>query len=737
VLELKTKRTFASSFRQKLPNVKFRTSIIFIASIESSDLNLSMGKIKKNTVLRMSDVQRTRVPLALRFQVLLAILLLSPNFLTANIDHGDTTKLTAIEVERYPNFIEKNWMFYDGDNDSVKFPGFSELKLQRVNTELYPDGPDSVEFHGLGWLRLKLNIDASIAKRPLAMAITHYGASEIYLDGKLIQKFGIISTPDSTVYEDPQSIPFIFTFDSVGDHILAIRYANFEAENNRTYYKQDLAGFNLMIGETYGHIHMKHQRTQIFTFILLFLTGIFLALSLIHFFMFMYYKKVRSNAYFSLFMFILGGIFFLVYLGYISETPSLAIVSLSLLNPFLVLACIALSGFTNSITKGNKWWLRIFLLVGIVSLIIRYFTEEAYLYITTFLILAVSIHALVFIIIAMYRRVPGTRIIGAGLLLFTLFILTSFVITVSAGDDFDLNDSTVGGRIYILFLCVAILSIPFSMSVYLAWNFASINKNLNHQLIQVQVLSQKTIEQEQEKQRLLENRKEELEKEVHERTAELREEKQKSDDLLRNILPSEVAEELKAKGGADAKLIDQVTVLFSDFKGFTTMAENMTPRELVQDIHECFSAFDRIMEKNGLEKIKTIGDAYMAAGGIPSPNSTHAVDATRAALEMCVFIENYKKEKIALGLPYFEIRVGLNTGPVVAGIVGIKKFAYDIWGDTVNTASRLESSGEVGRVNISESTWLLIKDQFKCTPRGKIAAKGKGEIEMYFVDSMT
>ncbi|MFM9986000.1 MAG: adenylate/guanylate cyclase domain-containing protein, partial [Flavobacteriales bacterium] len=654
----------------------------------------------------------------------------------ASIDNGDTTKLTAKEVESYPNFIEQNWQFYDGDNDSVMFPGFSEARLRPTNTELYPDGKNAVQFHGIGWLRLNLNIDSTIAKRPLAMAITHYGASEIYLDGKLIQKFGIISTPDSTVYEDPQSIPFIFTFDSIGDHVLAIRYANYEAENNRKYFKQDLVGFRFMIGETFGHIHMKHQRTQIFTFILLLLTGIFLALSLIHFFMFMYYKKVRSNAYFSLFMFILGGIFLLVYLGYISETPSLAIVSLSLLNPFLVLACIALSGFANSITKGNKWWLRIFLLIGIAILIIRYYTEEAYLFITAFLILAVSIHALVFIIIAMYRRMPGTRIIGGGLLLFTLFILTSFVITLSAGDDFDLNDSTVGGQIYILFLCVAILSIPFSMSVYLAWNFASINKNLSHQLVQVQVLSQKTIEQEQEKQRMLESRKEELEKEVWERTTELRAEKQKSDDLLKNILPDEVAEELKSKGGADAKLIDHVTVLFSDFKGFTTMAENMTPKELVQDIHECFSAFDIIMEKCGLEKIKTIGDAYMAAGGIPSANTTHALDATRAALEMCAFIEAHKKDRLAAGLPYFEIRIGLNTGPVVAGIVGIKKFAYDIWGDTVNTASRMESSGEIGKVNISETTWLHIKDHFHCTPRGKIAAKGKGEIEMFFVDGM-
>lgn len=211
-------------------------------------------------------------------------------------------------------------------------------------------------------------------------------------------------------------------------------------------------------------------------------------------------------------------------------------------------------------------------------------------------------------------------------------------------------------------------------------------------------------------------------------------EKKRSEDLLLNILPEEVAEELKAKGEAEAKLIDEVTVLFTDFKGFTTMSEKLTPKELVRDIHECFSAFDHIMEKYGMEKIKTIGDSYMAAGGLPTANKTHATDAVNAAIEIRQFIEEGKVYKIANGQPYFEIRIGIHTGSVVAGIVGVKKFAYDIWGDTVNTASRMESSGEVGQINISGSTYELVKDKFKCTHRGKISAKGKGDIDMYFVE---
>jgi adenylate cyclase len=215
----------------------------------------------------------------------------------------------------------------------------------------------------------------------------------------------------------------------------------------------------------------------------------------------------------------------------------------------------------------------------------------------------------------------------------------------------------------------------------------------------------------------------------------IEEEKKRSDALLLNILPFELANELKANGSAQARNYESVTVLFTDFKDFTKISERLSPKHLVDEIDHCFRAFDDIVEKYNIEKIKTIGDAYLCAGGIPSKDTHDPIKVVKAALEIRHFIDTIKAERQGTDRPYFEIRIGIHTGPLVAGVVGSKKFAYDIWGDTVNTAARMEQNSEPGQVNISEATYQLVKEYFNCTHRGKLYAKNKGEIDMYFVDS--
>jgi len=221
---------------------------------------------------------------------------------------------------------------------------------------------------------------------------------------------------------------------------------------------------------------------------------------------------------------------------------------------------------------------------------------------------------------------------------------------------------------------------------------------------------------------------------LEEKNKIIEDERQRSDELLLNILPHSIAEELKTSGKARARRFDEATVLFTDFKNFTRISELLSPEELVEELDKCFKAFDFIIgQYPDIEKIKTIGDAYMCASGLTDrrvmPNSL-----VKAALEMQEFLDEQKQERMRIGKPYFEARIGIHTGPVVAGVVGVKKFAYDIWGDTVNTASRVESNSQPGRVNISETTYNLVRYKFECEYRGKVEAKNKGQIDMYYVN---
>jgi class 3 adenylate cyclase len=225
-----------------------------------------------------------------------------------------------------------------------------------------------------------------------------------------------------------------------------------------------------------------------------------------------------------------------------------------------------------------------------------------------------------------------------------------------------------------------------------------------------------------------------LEEKLQARSKQIQKERDRSNKLLRNILPEAVAQELKVNGKIKARKFENVSVLFTDFKDFTKFSELLNADQIIEEIDICFKAFDAIVEKYNIEKIKTIGDAYMCAGGIPEPRENHESDIVKAGLEMIQYIKESNTDRVARGILALEIRAGIHTGPVIAGIVGSKKYAYDIWGPTVNIAARMESSGESGKLNVSGATYMKIKDTFSCEFRGQIKAKSVGEVDMYFVE---
>lgn len=213
----------------------------------------------------------------------------------------------------------------------------------------------------------------------------------------------------------------------------------------------------------------------------------------------------------------------------------------------------------------------------------------------------------------------------------------------------------------------------------------------------------------------------------------LNDERKRTDALLLSVLPEPVARELKTYERVEPREYESATVLFTDFVGFTRIAEGFTAQQLVEELDYCFRGFDEIVRRHGIEKIKTIGDAYMAVGGVPAPTTSHARDCVSAALEIATFVARTRAARVEEGRAYWDIRVGVHTGELVAGVIGCEKFSYDVWGNTVNTASRMESAGAPGRVNISRATYEMVKDAFECEYRGRIEVKGKGEVEMFFV----
>jgi class 3 adenylate cyclase len=638
------------------------------------------------------------------------------------------------------------WVFVDGDRPEYASPAFDDHALPDVYSHSLKAGAgERSPFKGIAWLRLHFRVDTALAHQPLAFGLTQNGAAEVYLDGRPIYRRGLVGDATHARYYDPQRYPVALSITDTLPHLLAVRYANWNYNNHNYLFDEEPPGFAFQFRAAQDAIDgyiTNDNFTGIFCCILF---GIFSILAILHFLFFLYYRQERSNLWFSLFALALATLSLLPYTGRTVTNPKLVLM-LGYYSFFLaVLTCLALSGSLNSLFSRRPVRFRLMSLFFLLCCLLYIFAAPLQGYLIFALIIAATFEAIFVIGSAIIRRVPGARIIGAGLSLFILMLLAIvFLAVVRREVNVQLTGTT--GIIIFALVCIALLCIPVSLSAYLAYGFARVSRNLKQQLLEVETLSARAREQEAEKQQMLAQQNEMLEREVTERTREvmrqkteiegqhaaLLAEKNKSDELLRNILPAEVAEELKQNGSSAARQYDEVSVLFTDFVDFTGVAEQMHPQELVQELNECFTVFDATIEKHGLEKIKTIGDAYMAVCGLPLRDKRHAQKTVQAALEITHFIQTRRE-----GKPLFRIRVGIHSGPVVAGIIGVKKFAYDIWGDTVNTAARMEQHSEPGRINISGTTYALVRDAFVCTPRGRVVAKHKGEVEMYFVETAT
>ncbi|MFN0049592.1 MAG: adenylate/guanylate cyclase domain-containing protein [Cytophagales bacterium] len=357
-------------------------------------------------------------------------------------------------------------------------------------------------------------------------------------------------------------------------------------------------------------------------------------------------------------------------------------------------------------------------LTATIGGIFTFFTDALDPFLNLFIIFVILICVIFIIFFGVYAYRKGVRaaryfLIAWGLLLIGILLRSLVEVNLAPVNFVTLYASQIGSVLEMLLLSMGLAD------------------RINQAKVEVNKAQLKTID-------LLIQNEQTLEKKVSLRTVELQMlndelkvylsqlevEKKKSENLLLNILPEEVASELKLKGQATPKYFEQATVLFADLVNFTSFAEINSPQSMIENLNELFEKFDDICVRNGLEKIKTIGDCYMAAGGLPTANTTNAIDAVRSALEM-MEIANANK---------WNLRIGIHTGAVIAGVVGKRKFAYDIWGDAVNIASRMESKSENNKINISSETHNLVKASFACTYRGKIMAKNKGEVDMYFVD---
>ncbi len=602
-------------------------------------------------------------------------------------------------------------------------------------------------YNGEIWFRQKIHIDSSLINVPVSLIFNSKANASVYLNGEYLGIFGkaeVISNPDNE-----KNHPVVFAFKNAGEHIFAVHYKDSISTENKSAFSSNGFKLSLVTPEKYL------EKTEMNHYLWLAMTAVgmmFITLGFIHFILFGFYRKFIANLLFGIFNLCSG---MSILLGYstILRSGIDGITFTDMVSPysiiFSLIGGLAISATVNFLFNKNKIFFYILVGLSAVSLVLTFIVSKNFMFLCQLITSATMLEAIIIVVIATINKKTGAKIIAFGLVCSFCFAL---LLGMFAGIIFGMQKmNTVILSIIILLMMLSFFSTPFAMSAFLASNFASVSRKLQAQLKQVNKLSDQALNQEKERKNLLENKMTFLETEVKERTkeieiqkqqiekqqTELLSEKQKSEDLLLNILPKDIADELKESGESKVKQFSSVSILFSDFTNLDSVSQRLNSQELLDELNHCFQAFDHITTKHQIEKIKTISYSYMAVSGLPLENDNHAKKMIEVALEMCDFITTYQEERRKADKPYFEIKIGINSGEVVAGIVGIKKFAYDIWGDAVNTAARMKARSENGKINVGSTTYELAKEYFDFSYRGELEIKGKGLAKMYFVETKT
>ena len=670
-------------------------------------------------------------------------------FLVMNIcfsqDSIQAKKIYSVQDLEKGIDLKKDWKSKIGTNSSWKETDFNDDEW-KPQTAVFFNLNDSA-YKGEIWFRQKIQVDSSLINVPISIIFTSKANATVYLNGEYKGIFGkaeVISKPGTE-----KNHPIVLAFKNAGEHVFAVHYKDSLYAEKKSAFSSNGFKLSLVTPEKYV------EKTEIDHYLWLALTAVgmmFITLGVIHFILFGFYRKFIANLLFGIFNFCSG---LSILLGYATVLKSGidGIPFTDMASPpsiiFSLIGGLAISATVNFLFNKRKVFFYIILFLAAISLVLTFTVSKNFMFMSSLITSATMLEAIIIVLIAAINKKNGAKIIAFGLICsFTFALLLGLFVGIMFSMQL-LNTVTIS--IIIILMILSFFSTPFAMSAFLASNFASVSRKLQVQLKQVNNLSEQALNQEKERKGLLENKMNFLETEVKERTkeieiqkqqiekqqTELLSEKQKSEDLLLNILPKDIAEELKESGESKVKQFSSVSILFSDFTNLDSVSQRLNSQELLDELNHCFKAFDNITTKHQIEKIKTISYSYMAVSGLPLENDNHAKKMIEVALEMCYFITSYQEERKKADKPYFEIKIGINSGEVVAGIVGIKKFAYDIWGDAVNTAARMKARSENGKINVGSTTYELAKPYFDFSYRGELEIKGKGLAKMYFVETKT